>query len=80
MFMKLFAGSLLGLGMLVSGAVSADQKSQDCCAAKLACCQPKSACCGATKAAEKTASCCTMKLDGGDAVKACCGPQAKTGA
>ena len=47
MFTKLFAGSFLALGLLLTGAVVADEKAKDCCSAKLACCKEKSACCEA---------------------------------
>ena len=41
MFTKLFAGSFLALGLLLTGAVAADEKPKDCCSAKLACCKEK---------------------------------------
>ena len=47
MFTKLFAGSFLALGLLLTGAVAADEKPKDCCSANLACCKEKSACCEA---------------------------------
>jgi hypothetical protein len=47
MFTKLFANSFLVVGLLLTGAAGADEKTKDCCSAKLACCKEKSACCAA---------------------------------
>jgi hypothetical protein len=44
MLLKLFAGSILGLGLLLPG-VAAEQKPLDCCAANLACCRANLPCC-----------------------------------
>jgi len=73
MFTKLFAGSFLALGLLIAG-VDAD-KSQDCCSAKLACCNEMSACCVADAkldCCDKGLKCCTDNNGCCDAVQKCC--------
>ncbi len=47
MFTKLFAGSFFTLGLLLTGAIVADEVAGDCCSAQQACCQDKAACCQA---------------------------------
>ncbi len=44
MLLRLLAGSMLGLGLLLP-AGTAEQKPLDCCSAKLACCQANLPCC-----------------------------------
>ena len=62
MFTKLFAGSLLVLGLLFTGAFAAGEKFKDCCSSNLACCKEMSACCVADAklgCCEKGLKCCT---------------------
>src|ERR1022692_1196903 len=75
MFTKLFAGSFLVLGLLLTGAAVADEKSKDCCSAKLACCKEKSACCEASArlgCCEKGLKCCAENKGCCAAVQKCC--------
>jgi hypothetical protein len=58
MLTKLFAGSLLALGLLFAGVTAAAEKPQDCCAAKLACCAPRGGCC----VADARLGCCDKGL------------------
>ncbi len=41
MFAQLFAGSFVSHSLLLGGVTFADEKPQDCCSAKLACCTPR---------------------------------------
>ena len=45
MIAKLFLGSVVGLGLLLSSVLGAGEKAKECCSAKAACCNPASACC-----------------------------------
>jgi hypothetical protein len=75
MFTRLFAGSFLVVGLLLTGAAGADEKTKDCCSAKLACCKEKSACCAADVrlgCCEKGMKCCAEKKACCSAVQKCC--------
>lgn len=75
MFTKLFVGSFLTLGLLLTGAVDGDDKAKDCCSAKLACCKEKSACCVADTrlgCCEKGMKCCAENKGCCAAVQKCC--------
>jgi hypothetical protein len=74
MLTNLFAGSFLALGLLFAGA-SAAEKPRDCCAARLACCTPKGACC----AADARLGCCARGVKCCDNAAGCCGAKACCG-
>lgn len=75
MFTKMFAGSLLALGLLVARVAVSDDKPKDCCAANLACCKDKNACCEPKTrlgCCEKGLKCCAEN-------KGCCAVVQKPG-
>ncbi len=75
MYMKLFAGSLLALGLSFTSLNANVEATKDCCARKLACCASKGACCLAdTKlgCCEQGMKCCADNKGCCAAVQKCC--------
>jgi hypothetical protein len=68
MITKLFLGSVVGLGLLLSSVLGAGEKAKDCCSAKAACCNPASACC----TTDAKAGCCQTDMKCCAEKQACC--------